>query len=190
MQTLTVTPEDFAELLLWLDLKATEAGSTDPARGALKYEAVRRRIIKIYQNRGCQQAEEVADEAFNRVCVQAKELRKTYEGDPALYIYAVAKNVYRELTRAGVIPPCGPPPTDDPEEMEERMALLDMCLAQLGEDERGLILRFYEGEKGEKIKNRKRLASELGTNTRALSLRALRIRRQLRDCMRRRGGRK
>jgi len=185
MGTPIVTPENFEELLIWIDPDPEKTGVPDRARGAVKYEAIRRRIIKIYQNRGCQQAEEVADETFNRVCVKAKELKTKYTGDPSLYFYAVAKNVYREFMRgSGEIPSWQPLTQDDPEEIELRMGFLDRCLEQLDSSERNLILKFYEGEKREKIENRKKLASELSINTRALSLRALRLRRQLLNCMR------
>jgi DNA-directed RNA polymerase specialized sigma24 family protein len=184
MGTPIVTPENFEELLSWIDPDPEKTGVPDRTRGAVKYEAIRRRIIKIYQNRGCQQAEEIADETFNRVCVKVKELRKRYTGDPALYFYAVAKNVYREFTRGSEIPPWQSLLHNDSEEIELRMGFLDTCLDQLDSNERSLILKFYEGEKREKIENRKGLASELGINTKALSLRTLRIRRQLLDCMR------
>ena len=184
METSTITPEDFDELLLWLDPERESAGTPDRARGALKYEAIRRRIIKIYQNRGCHTAEEIADETFNRVCKRVSELRSNYNGDPALYFYGVAKNVYRESIRRTAPPAPQPPPFIDPDDAEQRIACLDACLDRLDPNDRDLILKFYEGEKREKIDNRKRLATELGINTKALSLRTLRIRRVLLVCVR------
>lgn len=184
MDPSTITPENFDELLLWLDPDTSRTGTPDRNRGALKYEMIRRRIIKIYQNRGCQTAEEIADETFNRVCRRVKDLSKTYSGDPALYFFAVAKNVYREFMRGEGGSLLQPPVQDDSEEVERRMACLDECLDQLSLKDRYLILRFYEGEKGEKIENRKKQAAELGINTKALGLRALRIRRALLRCVR------
>jgi hypothetical protein len=178
-----VTLENFDELLLWLDPDPDQTGISDRNRGAQKYEAIHRRIIKIYQNRGCHFAEEIADETFDRVCKKVKEVAKTYRGDPALYFFAVAKNVYREFTRErpfSIIPSLSP---DDLEEKERRMACLDICLERLGPEKRLLILKFNEGEKAVRIENRKRLANQCGIDTRALSLRALRIRRELLECM-------
>lgn len=178
-----VTRENFDELLLWLDPDPDQTGARDRNRGAQKYETIRRRIIKIYQNRGCQFAEEIADETSDRVCRKVNEVAKTYKGDPALYFFAVAKNVYREFTRerpVSIIPSASP---DDLEEKERRMACLDICLDRLTPEKRLLILKFNEGEKGERIENRKRLAKQCGIDTRALSLRALRIRRELLKCI-------
>ncbi len=177
-----MTPEDFDELLIWLDPDQT--GIPDRNRGALKYEEIRRRIIKIFRNRGSHQAEEIADEAFSRVCKKVKELKKTYQGDPALYFYAVANKVYLEFSKR---PPhaAPPPPKNDTDEVERRHACLDKCLDELKPESKELILQFYEGEKREKINNRKRLAKLLGIDSKVLSLRALRIRRELLECMRR-----
>ncbi len=177
-----MTPENFEVLLAWLGTDGT--GIADRNRGAIKYENIRCRIIKIYRNRGCHYAEEIADETADRVCKKVKELKSTYEGDPALYFYAVAKKVYLEFLKA---PPRAlqPPPLNDPQEVERRHACLDRCLDELKPESRELILQFYEGEKGEKIDNRKRLARLLGIDNKALNLRALRIRRELGQCMRR-----
>lgn len=179
-----MTPDDFEELLLWLDPDPDATGLPDRERGAAKYEKIRQRIIKIYRNRGCPYAEEIADETVERVAAKAKKLRPTYVGDPALYFYAVAKKVYLEFSKAGgaTMPPPGA--KDDPEEVERRHSCLEDCLGTLKPESRELILCYYEGEKREKIQNRKRLAARLGISVKALSLRALHIRQKLHACMR------
>jgi DNA-directed RNA polymerase specialized sigma24 family protein len=179
-----MTPDDFEELLLWLDPDPDATGIPDRDRGAEKYEEIRCRIIKIMRNRGCHLAEEVADETISRVCKRVKKLKATYEGNPALYFYGVAKRVYLEFTGDGTIVMPPPLPKDDPEEVERRHACLDQCLQKLKPEKRELILRFYEGEKRAKIENRQRLAALLGIDSKALSLRTLRIRRELLTCMR------
>jgi hypothetical protein len=178
-----MTPEDLEELMLWLDPDPDGSGFPNRERGAEKYEQIRRRIIRIYCNRGSHRAEEIADESLERVGPKAKKLRLTYKGDPALYIYAIAKRVYREFIREDNFT-CPPPlPVDDPDEVELRHAWLEHCLKTLKRESRELILSFYKGEKREKIDNRKRLAAELEITGRALSLRVLQIRRKLYDCM-------
>ena len=54
-----LTKEEFDELLSWLD--------TDPDRAGEKYEAIRHRLITIFLNRQCYEAEDLADETINRV---------------------------------------------------------------------------------------------------------------------------
>lgn len=180
-----MTPDDFEDLMLWLDPDPDGTGLPNRDRGAEKYEKIRRRIIRIYCNRRSSlRAEEIADEALKRVGPKVRKLKLTYQGDPALYIYGIAKRVFQEICREDdfVIPPL--PPDDDPEEVELKHAWLEHCLETLKPQSRELILCFYQGQKREKIDNRKRLASKLGITGRALSLRVLQIRRKLFDCMR------
>jgi hypothetical protein len=177
-----MTQEDFEEVLLWLDSGA-DGGVPDRDRGALKYEKIRERIIRIYRTRGCSRADEVADESLERFANKARKLRLNYKGDPALYIYAIAKRVYREILREESHTITPPPERPDSDEVELRHAWLEHCLKSLKPESRDLILRFYYGEKREKIENRKKLAEELGITSRALSLRALHIRQKLYDCV-------
>lgn len=178
-----MTPEDFEEVLLWLDTGPDGAAVPNRDRGAEKYEKIRERIIRIYRTRGSTRPDEVADEALERFAVKAKKLRRTYKGDPALYIYAIAKRVHQEFLRKESQTVGPPPDRDDSGEVELRHAWLEHCLKLLKPESRDLILRFYFGEKREKIENRKKLAEELGITPRALSLRALHIRQKLFDCV-------
>lgn len=177
-----MTPEDFEEVLLWLDSGSNGTAVPDRDRGAEKFEKIRQRITRIYRTR-CSRADDVADQALERFVNKARRLRLTYKGDPALYIYAIAKRVHREILREENQTVMPPAPGPDPVEVELRHAWLDHCLKLLKPESRDLILRFYYGEKREKIENRKRLAEELGITSRALSLRALHIRQKLFDCV-------
>ena len=179
----SMTPENLEEVLLWLDPDPDKTGIPNCDRGAERYEKIRERIIKIYRTRGCNRAEEIADKAFERFGKKVKKLRPRYKGDPALYIYAIAKKVFKEILREESHTITPPPPTDEPVEVELRHAWLEHCLKKLKPESRELILRFYQGEKREKIDNRKRMAEELGITSKALSLRVLHIRQKLYDCV-------
>lgn len=178
-----MTPDDLEELLFWLDPDPDGTGVPDRDRGAEEYEKIRHRIIRIYQKRGSCRGEEIADVSMTRIGGKVKKLKNTYKGNPSLYIFAIAKRVHKEFMRedSRVVPP--PPPRDDPVEVERRHAWLEHCLKMLKSESREVILTFYQGEKREKIENRRRLAERLGISSRALSLRALQIRRKLYDCM-------
>jgi hypothetical protein len=56
-------------------------------------------LIKIFVCRGCANAEELADETINRVVSKVQEIITNWQGDPALYFYKVAQNIYREWWR-------------------------------------------------------------------------------------------
>lgn len=181
-----LTQDAFNTLLDWLD--------ADRDRAACKYEAIRRRLIKIFTGRGCHEAEELADETINRVIARVGDVASTYEGDPALYFYGVAQKVHREYLRKAQSQPLhladGPPensrntpvfnPTDD---IEREYECLERCLERLPPNDRDLVLRYYEQDRQAKIDHRKLLATEFGITVNALRLRAHRVRHVLQECI-------
>ena len=62
------------------------------------------------------------------------------------------------------------------------MECLRRCLEQLPPENRKLILHYYQGEKDEKIKNRKGLMEVFGVPASTLRMRALRLREGLHLC--------
>ena len=71
----------------------------------------------------------------------------------------------------------GPDPRED---------ALRRCLGQLPEENRDLILRYYQGEGGGQIARRKELGERFGLPATALRMRALRLREKLLACVERR----
>jgi DNA-directed RNA polymerase specialized sigma24 family protein len=169
-----ISPEAFDAFLAWLDPDRVKAGN--------RYEDIRRRLIKIFASRGCSCPEDLADETINRVIVKARELIADYRGDPALYFCGVARNVFHEYTRRRAAQAVQPAP-DPPESREQELDCLDKCLKEIPMGNRTLILRYYEGEKGSRIRNRNTMARELGTEANALRIRAHRIRTILQQCV-------
>ena len=70
-----------------------------------------------------------------------------------------------------------------PDDGEERVTCLRSCLRTLSSDSRELILQYYQGEKSEKIQNRKRLMERLGIPVNTLRMRTLRLRERLQGCV-------
>jgi RNA polymerase sigma factor (sigma-70 family) len=169
-----LTPELFQEFLAWLDASPEQAGQ--------RYEDIRRRLIKIFTCRGCTTPEDLADETINRVIRRVPEIAKTYVGDPALYFYGVAHNVFLEYCRRKPDPQ--PPPVPDPPPQAEReYACLEECMEHLPSHSRELVLQYYQEEKHAKIDLRKQLAERLGIPLNALRIRACRIRMNLHECV-------
>jgi len=172
------TPEDFERFLTWLDPDRERAGE--------KYAAVQAKLTRYFHCRGCGvEAEQLADETITRVIRKVPEIADSYVGEPLPYFLGVARNVFSEylkkliLIRASQPPPA--PASSDEKEVLDRC--LERCLKHLTEENRDLILRYYTGEKHEKIVQRKKLADELGIAPNALRIRAHRIRTDLRDCV-------
>ncbi len=169
-----VSREAFGAFLEWLNPDREEAGR--------KYEDIRRRLIKIFASRGCFCPEDLADETINRVIVKVPEIRQNYCGDPGKYFGGVARNVHHEYARKRVIVP-PQPSTDPPDSQDRELDCLEECLGEVQAASRGIILRYYEGEKGTRIRNRSEIARELGTDLNALRIRVHRIRAALQQCV-------
>jgi DNA-directed RNA polymerase specialized sigma24 family protein len=69
------------------------------------------------------------------------------------------------------------------EGVEQEHACLEECMLALPAEQRRLVLEYYQGDKGVKIKRRRRLARELNIALNALRIRAYRIRATLQLCV-------
>lgn len=167
----------FDQLLGWLNPEREQA--------AARYEEIRRRLITIFTCRGCPEAEDLADETFDRVARKVQEIAPTYVGDPAHYFYGVAHNVHLEYLRKQFRP--GPPPPPPPAQVEDEATpayeCLEKCMQKLAAAERELVLQYYQEEKRAKIEHRKLLAKRLGIALNALRIRAYRTRAALQKCV-------
>jgi RNA polymerase sigma factor (sigma-70 family) len=175
-----LTQDEFDALLAWLD--------PDRDQAAQKYEEIRRRLIKIFVCRGCPVAEDLADKTIDRVASKVKDVAQSYVGNPALYFYGVAKNVYHEWLRdqqhVPVPTPVQVPVVDpDPPEPDPEYECLEECIGQLSPEERKLILDYYQEEKQAKIDHRKQLAEGLGIGPNTLRIRVYRLRARLQECV-------
>ncbi|MGH9761957.1 MAG: RNA polymerase sigma factor [Blastocatellia bacterium] len=168
-----MSPDDFEKLLNWFD--------PDREKAAEKYEAIRKRLIGIMIRKGCWEAEDVVDEAFERAAEKVDEVRPTYVGDPAHYIGGIARHVFHEWVRRITPPPI--PETFPPDDLEPELDCLDECLKKLRPKDRDFVLEYYEGEGQERIVRRKAMAEREGLEMEALRLRAFRLRKVLRDCV-------
>lgn len=171
----SLTEEQFNQLLAWLD--------PDPARAGEKYELIRRRLIIIFLNRQCDEAEDLADETINRVAKKVGVLKDSYVGEPALYFYGVAKKVFMEHLRRRTRPLRPPPLADSHSELEPHLKCLDECMEELKPESRELILRYYQEHKQAKISSHKEMSELLRLKAGALRARTHRIRVKLEKCV-------
>jgi DNA-directed RNA polymerase specialized sigma24 family protein len=169
-----LTEEAFAKFLAWLN--------PDPDQAGRKYEDIRRRLIKILTCRGCNCPEDLSDETINRVIYRSQDIGESYVGDPALYFYGVAHNVYLEYLRKKPDPQ---PPLfgDESSRPEAEFECFEQCIERLTPRSRELVLQYYQEEKQAKINHRKQLALQLGIPLNALRIRACRIRANLQICV-------
>ena len=176
----TLTPEAFDNLLAAFD--------SDRDNAAKKYLEIRSNLVRFFEWRGCPFPEDHADETFNRVA------RKIAEGEeiqkPAGYVMGVArllvletiKSVSKQRGALGEYQQTHSEMADVPDS-EARIDCLQKCLQQLSSDNRELIIQYYQGDKREKIENRRKLGERLGVAINTLRMRAQRLRERLQGCV-------
>jgi len=178
-----LSPEQFDTLLQRLGPERELAGT--------RYEQLRRRLVTLFNYRGCAHPEELADETLDRAARRLEEMGSEFVGaDPARFVYGVAWNVARESFRRRTTVPLpdgweGKGPAEPPgaEDEERERACLDRCLDQLAPAERSLVLGYFEGEGSARIRKRSDLAHELGVSPNALRLKIHRVTGRLRECV-------
>lgn len=175
-----LTQEAFDKFLASFDADREVAGK--------KYLELRGNLVRLFEWRGCPFPEEHADETVNRLA------RKISEGEiirePAQYAIGVARFLVLEIQKHTVKQQTAfsalareEPATYEFEEAEPRAACLEQCLRKLPTEDRELILLYYQGDKSEKIENRKRLTDRFNASLNTLRMRALRLREKLLACV-------
>jgi len=179
-QKWALNQEAFDKLLVAFDVDRDTAGR--------KYLEIRNNLTRFFEWRGCSFPEDHADETINRMA------KRVFEGEEILnhsgYAMGVARLLLLEINKGrqreqsalaeiGAAPDVYVPEDDE----ESRLTCLRSCLQTLSPDNRDLILQYYQGEKGEKIENRKKLLDRLGIPVNALRMRALRLRERLQSCV-------
>jgi DNA-directed RNA polymerase specialized sigma24 family protein len=174
----TLTQEAFDQLLASFAPDREAAGK--------KYLEVRENLIRLFVWRGCPFPEDHADETFNRVArkiSEGEEIRNT-----AAYVIGVARLLVLEIIKADskkreALDEWQRSDRSEDTQTELRIECLQQCLRGLSPDNRELILQYYQGDKREKIENRRQLSDRLGLAINSLRMRALRLREQLQACV-------
>ena len=180
-QVWELNPQSFEQMLDWLDKDREIAGQ--------KYEAIRLRLIKVFDYRGCLEGDLLADQVFDRVTRKIDSLTGIYEGDPANYFLNVANKIYLEYQRKPVsveLPDNvdrNPDPSPAEEDFQPEYECLKKCLANLPASKRDFILDYYQQDKKKKLANLQRLAKRDEIEIAALHMRAFRLRTRLQKCV-------
>ena len=179
-QKWTLTQDAFDKLLV--------AFGGDRETAGQKYLELRNNLTRFFEWRGCSFPEDHADETINRMA------KKITEGEeilnPSGYAMGVARLLLLEILKSrqreqSALNEIGTAREAyvEPDDGEDRLECLRNCLQTLSPDNRELILQYYQGEKSEKIQNRKKLLERLGIPVNTLRMRALRLRERLQGCV-------
>jgi DNA-directed RNA polymerase specialized sigma24 family protein len=169
--------------------KLLERFSSNRDEAGIQYELARRKVVRFFEWRLVETAEECADETMNRV---ARRIDEGQNIDKLMaYIFGVARIIFKEVINERKQAPIA---LDDapaalsvrtPEVVEPdvRQICFDRCLEKLEAENRDLILDYYEGTGRAKIDNRQKLADKLRIPLNALRIRVHRTKNTLEDCI-------
>ena len=156
----------------------------DSADSAGAYEQLREKLIRFFRWNNCRPEDELADLAIDRLAGRLREDAGAIS-DPVRFALGIARMVVhehrirtsrQEKAHSGYV--LAKEITREEEE-EQRLETLERCLNELDLPNRSILERYYTGDAGERIRNRRQLAAEMGLNLNALRNRALRLRREL-----------
>jgi DNA-directed RNA polymerase specialized sigma24 family protein len=166
--------------------KLMQSLDVNPRAAAVRYESIRRKLVRIFRARGHFACEELADRVIDRV---ARNLGRGFEFQATgaeRYFYRVAHFLSLEASREDArtrralkeLPDDGAAPEEVMRE-ERRLGILEAHVRALTVEDRRLLLAYYEGEGQARIENRRRLARESGMSLNTLRVRMHRIRAEL-----------
>ena len=169
--------------------------SPDREEAGKKYEALRTRLVRFFEWRGCNSPDLQTDRTIDRVMRKINEGQVISNLTPYILTVArlVAKEEWKERKRLcsledeveDTLHSSVPDPSSKLEanEPDRRLSCFDHCLEGLSADNRDLILSYYQEDGRAKIDWRKQLAEQLGIPLNALRIRVHRIRKSLEQCI-------
>lgn len=162
----------------------------DQERAGERYAKLHRRLVRLFRSRGCLPPEDYADKTLDEVA------RKIDDGEEIQNIESFSMGVACTISKKCSDNPPEPidellpsrQPAVDPHEekkqIEEREQrdredqCMQQCLQTLPSAEQELIQKYEAADKDE----RKRMAERLSISLNALTMRAFKIRKKLREC--------
>ncbi len=177
-------PENFNDLLSWFSDNRETAGE--------KYEEIRNGLIRFFYFKGCSDAEDLADEAINRVATKLPVLNLSTNTKPINLFYGFASKIYLEYFNRIKKQEIEFNPdihshftakefSSDPEDTNQKC--LNECLEKLPADDKNLMISYFCPEKAEKIENRRKLSEKLQMNMGAIHTKIHRLKKILRKCI-------
>lgn len=167
--------------------KLLAALSKDRNEAGEKYLLLCKNLLRYFEVRGIANSQSAVDEAINRLA------RKLESGEKLENVNTYAIGIARLLTlelrkspeqkTSNELPEISTSPVVEETEGDRKLSCLQKCLGELKPEKRELIKGYYQGERREKIENRKKMAEKLGLPQNALRSRAVRLRNKLESCI-------
>ncbi len=176
-----LTQEAFDAFLGWL--------SPDRDDAAVKYEQIRRNLIKFFDFKGCDRSEILADETINRVTERVFRAETSGETFSPQFVYGVAKLIFLEY--------CTEPKrfVSDKEFESSNLSVsetefftddaencMKFCLKELKQNDSELVVAYFSVNKKTKLAEREEICKKNAESMNALRVRISRIRQKLQKC--------
>lgn len=174
-----LTQEAFDAFLNWLSPNREEA--------AQKYEKIRRNLMVLFDHRGCESPDLLADEAINRVADRLLTTDEAKQVQSIQFIYGVARHLYlEELNKRKSVNIDDTVLAFDPDILDDsdRNDCMKDCLRRLEENDRRLVIEYYGVDKETKFSERQKIAAKYEVSMTNLRVKIKRIREKLQDCRR------
>ncbi|HEY6806242.1 MAG TPA: hypothetical protein VI306_21870 [Pyrinomonadaceae bacterium] len=179
-QKWAITAEALEKFLAVLSPDYEEAGK--------QYEALRIKLIRYFEWKRCDRAEELADLTLDRI------VRKIDEGQIITNLKAYTASVAKFIALENLPEPLEPiedhlgalPVVEarhDDDDPDPQVICFDRCLDELPPENRKLLLAYYQDQGRDKIDNRIQLAERLSIPLNALRIRVFRIKKALEKCI-------
>jgi DNA-directed RNA polymerase specialized sigma24 family protein len=153
-----------------------------------RYVKLREKLADFFLWNRSERPQEDADEAMDRLA------KRIAEGEPIVNLASYAQKIARlvllesnarsrreaNVTQFSVMPA---PDRSQEDGGEKTFDCLEPCLQKLPAESRALIVEYYSGKGGALIEARRQMAQRLGISTNTLRNRALRLRRELEECI-------
>jgi restriction system protein len=178
---MVLSPDNFERLLNWLHPNRDEAGQ--------EYQRIRALLIRKFQAKDSPIPDRLADLTMDRAAEKlTTEKMENWIGPKERYFLRVAHYIlledsgrtYRETQMPdGLVAWTA----YEEEDLELKFHCLGKCLDELTPVKRELIVKYFRGEKGGRVKNRMELARDLNVTSSALRIRAAHIMLELKPCI-------
>jgi DNA-directed RNA polymerase specialized sigma24 family protein len=170
-----------------LDALLAALGSDTDQVGA-RYVKLREKLADFFLWNRSDRPQEDADEAMDRLA------KRIAEGEPVVNVASYAQKIARlvllesnarsrreaSVTQISVMPA---PDRSQKDGEEKTSDCLEPCLEKLPPESRALIVEYYSGKGRALIEARRQMAQRLAVSTNTLRNRALRVRRELEECI-------
>jgi RNA polymerase sigma factor (sigma-70 family) len=159
-----------------------------------RYVKLRGKLVDFFLWNRSNRPQEDADETMDRLA------KRIAEGEPIVNLASYAQKIARlvllesnarsrrEAAVSQFSVTLAPDRSQEEEGDEKTLDRLEPCLGKLPAESRALIVEYYSGKGAALIETRRQMALRLGVTANTLRNRALRLRRELEECIARHAG--